>query len=717
MVCDNCITEGELDPAQHIILDGPFDSPTECLNSSDAPKAFFSVGNDTTITNLVIKLTDQNLIDSAIRQISGLEPEKYIRGNIVDEFAWYNPEYLYHVDPSSIYFVEIEALANNQQNLDSYSLQAGGQLPGNIKVKGQVSPKQPDCEGCANTVYIGWRGYCTCADGTQAQECLTEDCGVYITNPNDPKNTIWKEKHICVSGKPHPDYEWNNNLCQWVCPGADNNKSVDQVKRECEDRSIYGMPKSWYTFKPETCECVPPTTCAPCPSSLKRRPHKKNDQSGYIYVSEADPCTDCICIDNLCGPKGIFVENTTSCECQCNEETACPGELKELVAVNKWTPNVAGAELNPPCDCQCTNICSSPLILDPDDCSCNCPSSTMYKCEKNGETLCVECFTSIGYTFDHNTCSCECETPCTPPKTRIAPQPVNGIVQNPLCTCYCPEDDVQCKCKDMLGGQECSPNKEYEYDSILDTCRCVCKNDPPPGGCGLRKVWDTDKCECVCSSAWDCQPHQDQDPDTCECTDKPTTTTTAPCPILLFENIPVMGYRINGECQYVVSCYRCNGEDCIEQQASLREDQMGTSCSDWSIPNRPNATYVLYNNPNCNSMCTTTTTTLPPEPCLPVSVYRTGGLSGWTPMNPAGCAPVKVGEITNNNPSIDVCWQAGTNYSSVETQAVDACGRCVFSGNSSTNGQAACITVSLDKLAVGFPFANTSPWCNNPMCN
>jgi hypothetical protein len=113
-----------------------------------------------------------------------------------------------------------------------------------------------------------------------------------------------------------------------------------------------------------------------------------------------------------------------------------------------------------------------------------------------------------------------------------------------------------------------------------------------------------------------------------------------------------------------------------------------------------------------------------PSPVLPLSVYRTGGFA-FPPNNAAGCGFVLIGNITTKDgdgSSIDVSWPdvgfpVGGSYNSVETQVKDACGRCVFSANLPNNAPIrAIITVKYSDCAVGFPFVNAPPWCNNPMC-
>jgi hypothetical protein len=103
----------------------------------------------------------------------------------------------------------------------------------------------------------------------------------------------------------------------------------------------------------------------------------------------------------------------------------------------------------------------------------------------------------------------------------------------------------------------------------------------------------------------------------------------------------------------------------------------------------------------------------PSTPKLPITVYRTGGL----PV-PGNCTPVAVGTITTTSGSVTVTGGFSSTYSSIETQAVDACGRCVYSANNAVSGGGtASITVTYAVCAVGYPFQNTTPWCNNPMCN
>lgn len=106
MTCENCIRQNEIDPNIHIISGGPFDSQQECLNSEPKSKAYFIV-EDIGSRNFVIELDNIDLIDSARKQIIGLEPKKHIIGNIVKSTIWYNPDYSYYMDPTSISFFEL----------------------------------------------------------------------------------------------------------------------------------------------------------------------------------------------------------------------------------------------------------------------------------------------------------------------------------------------------------------------------------------------------------------------------------------------------------------------------------------------------------------------------------------------------------------------------------------------------------------------------------
>lgn len=108
-----------------------------------------------------------------------------------------------------------------------------------------------------------------------------------------------------------------------------------------------------------------------------------------------------------------------------------------------------------------------------------------------------------------------------------------------------------------------------------------------------------------------------------------------------------------------------------------------------------------------------------PAVCFPVTVYRTGGI----PV-PGNCIPVAVGTISSGSGSVTVTGGFHSTYSSVEAQAVDSCGKCVWSGNNiKTGGGTASLLIAGTMLAADYPFQNTCPgspapcWCNNPMCN
>jgi hypothetical protein len=96
----------------------------------------------------------------------------------------------------------------------------------------------------------------------------------------------------------------------------------------------------------------------------------------------------------------------------------------------------------------------------------------------------------------------------------------------------------------------------------------------------------------------------------------------------------------------------------------------------------------------------------------PVTVYRTGGL----PV-PGNCTPTVAGFILDRFDFTTVYGGYSATYSSVEAQAKDYCGKCVFYGNNFVNGGTAAIYISGFSLQPNFPFGGGGSWCNNPMCN
>jgi hypothetical protein len=197
--------------------------------------------------------------------------------------------------------------------------------------------------------------------------------------------------------------------------------------------------------------------------------------------------------------------------------------------------------------------------------------------------------------------------------------------------------------------------------------------------------------------------------------------------------------------QFCVYTYISHYSCCTEWSPIIRSGPVMEAMPDitelnkW-IFNGDTATWKVYTTPdfstnNCSTNIPEPTeelplSTLPPKPCLPISVYRTGGTSGvieggsigglypGTSFWVNGCGHDLVGTISSQGDTVTVTAQGpATVYSSIEAQAVDACGRCVFSGNNKTDGStAASITVSYSSCAIGFPFVNTGIWCNNPMC-
>lgn len=187
MTCENCIKQNEIDPNIHIISGGPFDSQQECLNSESKNKAYFIV-EDIGSRNFVIELDNIELIDSARKQIIGLEPKKHIMGNIVKSTIWYNPDYSYYIDPSSISFFEVamEVCDATFEYTEQHLSEAGGAfLPGltlcpwtsyifeEIDAPSPLPESDPDltpevCQDCSTPESLCGRwidGPCQCEQG------------------------------------------------------------------------------------------------------------------------------------------------------------------------------------------------------------------------------------------------------------------------------------------------------------------------------------------------------------------------------------------------------------------------------------------------------------------------------------------------------------------------------------------------------------------------
>jgi hypothetical protein len=359
-----------------------------------------------------------------------------------------------------------------------------------------TSTTTPEPCNCPNTINVGiFTKVCQCDWDYTFYKCVASKGGCVIKDP-DGNTTLG----VCVGNsnslKNNPAYEWKESECAFGCKNGKKSTS-------CNDNE---------TWRAETCECIPPTTtCAPCPAE-KYRENPSNCNSA------------CVCFE--CLPQGMIVDAET-CECDCDPDTACQDPNKRPKADSTY----------PTCECECRTICDSPLIQNSQDCSCACPSGPfpVYECAltaidgQPGAKQCIECFAGGGNTYNPDTCSCECAEECPSPKVHETPKRQNGVVQNPTCECYCPENDVQCECADLFGGTQCPENKEYLYDITLPyKCKCVCKNVLE---CGSLKNFDTDTCSCVCNnSSTGCLSGEIRDPETCLCvttTPGPTTSTTA----------------------------------------------------------------------------------------------------------------------------------------------------------------------------------------------
>lgn len=121
------------------------------------------------------------------------------------------------------------------------------------------------------------------------------------------------------------------------------------------------------------------------------------------------------------------------------------------------------------------------------------------------------------------------------------------------------------------------------------------------------------------------------------------------------------------------------------------------------------------------------------HPVLPITVYCTGGYTGGNTtlanglVDPNGCTPVSRGIITTEadiGSTVDVngaAVLAGTPYSSVEAQAVDATGTLVYSGHTFHNSGSSPVSMivtyadCVEWIAAGSIFAGGGAWCNNKM--
>ena len=97
-------------------------------------------------------------------------------------------------------------------------------------------------------------------------------------------------------------------------------------------------------------------------------------------------------------------------------------------------------------------------------------------------------------------------------------QQVNGGRCGKECTSVEIEDEVECGCGCRRQSEECSVYQEWKSE----TCECECKDRKAKRDCldlGQNKVWNTVKCECVCSQDIKCS-HGMLNRATCQCEDR-----------------------------------------------------------------------------------------------------------------------------------------------------------------------------------------------------
>ena len=100
-------------------------------------------------------------------------------------------------------------------------------------------------------------------------------------------------------------------------------------------------------------------------------------------------------------------------------------------------------------------------------------------------------------------------------------------------------------------------------------------------------------------------------------------------------------------------------------------------------------------------------------PKLPVDVYRAGGYSFGPGIScAAGCTPVLIGTIFDEDGSVDVSYGCGSTYSSVEALAIDADGDCVYYNNETSPSNEALITVRYSDMPYYKPVFPGEGWCD-----
>lgn len=92
-------------------------------------EAYFKVGDDQS-PDFVLKLTDPAKINQARRQIARIDPPLHVIGIIVKAATCWNPNYSYHLDPSTVDFFEsaTEVCDASFQYVEQNLAETGGAL-------------------------------------------------------------------------------------------------------------------------------------------------------------------------------------------------------------------------------------------------------------------------------------------------------------------------------------------------------------------------------------------------------------------------------------------------------------------------------------------------------------------------------------------------------------------------------------------------------------
>lgn len=172
------------------------------------------------------------------------------------------------------------------------------------------------------------------------------------------------------------------------------------------------------------------------------------------------------------------------------------------------------------CACECPVVCEPPRVLDPSTCSCGCPTSepecpeqvfNPETCGWEGDCPCPPEECEEGFTWNIQTCECECALQCEP-GYHLHPETCDCWC-DPLFEPECPEQwwnedlcewEGDCPCEE----EDCPEGHAWEGEPV---CDCVCTRE-----CQEPWVLDDEPCECECGLT-SCDEGHELDEQLCEC--------------------------------------------------------------------------------------------------------------------------------------------------------------------------------------------------------